>query len=259
MMLIKICIHVDLFTVRNNMKKIIITGCPRTGSTALVYLLSSSPNVLVTNELATFHNREEEFNKSISDPFVVNENKKFLDNKPWSIKQIINYKNEDYTDNKFKFFGDKRPDYCINFAKMEHLIDHHQDAYFIFTYRNPCATAWSFKKRTIVEPDPNAEWYAKDVEQACYKMLIYTNNWLSTLYPRVKNKIIIDYDDYINSQNELVDKLEIFLGDKLNIQNAEQTYRHQSPFEYKQKLNQWEQRLITNTFSIMQSKIDKLK
>ena len=48
------------------MKKIIITGCPRTGSTALVYLLSSSPDVLVTNELATFHNSEIEFDKSIN-------------------------------------------------------------------------------------------------------------------------------------------------------------------------------------------------
>lgn len=240
------------------MKKIIITGCPRTGSTALVYLLNQSKDVLVTNELAVFHYSDQAFNKTINNEFIVNEAIRLAGDKNWNINDIINLRNGLIENTNFKFMGDKRPDYCCGFATMNFLIENHQDAYFIFTNRNPCATAHSFIKRSIKEKNTSADWYALDYDTATNTIVNRTNNWLNTLYPNVKNKLIVNYDDFVEKPANLVQILENFLGDSLEIKQPESTYCNKNCFEYKLNMSDKEQKVVNHKFSILKEKIDSL-
>lgn len=240
------------------MKKIIITGCARTGSTALVYLLNQSKDVLVTNELAAFHYSDQAFNKTINNEFVVNEARRSAGDKNWNINDIINLRNGLIENTNFKFMGDKRPDYCSGFAPMNFLIENHQDAYFIFTHRDPCATAHSFLKRSRIEKDTGADWYALTYDAAANTIVNRTNNWLSTLYPNVKNKLIVNYDDFIEKPANLVQVLENFLGDNLEIKQPELTYCNKNYFAYKLNMSDREQNIVNYKFSILKEKIDSL-
>jgi len=240
------------------MKKIIITGCPRTGSTALVYLLNQPQDVLITNELGTFHYSDKAFNMAIKNKFMISEAIRSAGDKNWNINDVINLRNG-LINTKFKFMGDKRPDYCSSFTNMESLIKNHQDAYFIFTYRNPCATAWSFIKRTTLEPKhKKVGWYALDFETAANTIVHRTNNWLSTLYPNVKHKLIVNYDDYIDKPANLVQVLENFLQYSLEIKQPELTYTNENSCEYKIKMDKRQQNLVKYKFSILKEKIDSL-
>ena len=254
-MLIKTCIHVDLFTVKHNMKKIIITGCPRTGSTALALLISSSPFALVTNEVGTFHHSKRVFDKKVSKFF--GQEKKILNFESLNKNKLLNFSKS--LDGNVVLFGDKRPDYCASFTNMLHLIEKHQDAYFVFTHRNPCATAWSFLKRTKIEPNVKVAWCTDNIETAATTIVNRTNNWLSTLYPNVKNKMIVCYDNYINNQKKLVNDLESFFGESLNITHPEEIYAHKNPNDFKLCLSDDQINQINIKFSILKEKIDSIK
>ena len=41
-----------------------------------------------------------------------------------------------------EFFGDKHPNYSWD-KNCDHLVKEHSNAYFIFTYRNPCSVVYS--------------------------------------------------------------------------------------------------------------------
>lgn len=240
------------------MKKIIITGCPRTGSTALVYLLNQSKDVLVTNELAVFHYSDQAFNKTINNEFMVNEAIRSAGDKNWNINDIINLRNGLIENTNFKFMGDKRPDYCYGFDSMNFLIENHQDAYFIFTNRHPCATAHSFLKRSRIEKDTSADWYALDYETAADTIVSRTNNWVNILYPNVKNKLIVNYDDFVEKPANLVQLLENFLGDSLYIKQPEKTYCNKNYFEYELQMSEGQKNIVNYKFRIMKEKIDSL-
>ena len=53
-------------------------------------------------------------------------------------------------------------------------------------------------------------------------------NWSTLIHPYVKNKIIIDYDHYINNLDSLINDLSAFLNTDLNIQNPESNYMNYS-------------------------------
>lgn len=240
------------------MKKIIITGCPRTGSTALVYLLNACRNAFITNEFATFHYDDVSFDDTIKDNFIVNECKNFTKDKHWDLQDISNYREGLDHNLNFKLFGDKRPDYCECFASMDHLINNHQDAYFIFTHRHPCAIALSCIQRSSKEPNSKASWYARDVETASNIIVRHTNNWLSAMYPNVRNKLIVNYDFFIQHPKKLVNKLELYLGTKLNIDNPKDFYAHKNPFAYKQLMSDWQKKAVNSRFNILKEKIDRV-
>ena len=71
-----------------DVKKIIITGAPRTGTTVLTTLLCSAPNILVTNELGIFDYNPDNFYSKKDVYFKDRVNKPLLKLKGLSEKNI---------------------------------------------------------------------------------------------------------------------------------------------------------------------------
>lgn len=201
------------------MKKIIITGAPRTGTTGLANLLSHSSKVLVTNEVGVFERKEDWYHTRIKDG-ILNDptNVEYLKLKGLTERDINRFFRGDFTNNSgIEFFGDKFPTYCSSGCYCRRLCRNHSDAYFIFTYRNPCATIYSGIKRTKIENDERADWFFDNLENSIERLLMYTSNWVNHIYPHVNKKLIIDYDHYINNSEQLVRDLSKFLNVDLDI------------------------------------------
>jgi len=250
------------------MKKIIITGCPRTGTTALTSLLYRSTNAVVTNEFLFFH-PEAKTKKLVLNSInrsLHNKNShmtRLLKLKGWNIENLKDFFEQKFIDNKIELFGDKAPVYCLKNHTMSHLIDQHNDAYFIFTHRNPCATVYSFLQRSKTEKDDRAMWYTHDPEYAIDNIIKYTNNWLTILYPNIHNKIIINYDTYINKPELLIDKLNMFLDTKLSINKSdmrpsEKLYSHDNYLAFADNLDIKQQDMIFAKYKILQNHINNL-
>ena len=147
------------------MKKIIITGAPRTGSTALNTLLTHSPKILIMNEMAIFDYEPNHYYNCHRKKIDIKHNKNFLNLKGLTEKDIDDFFIGNF-ENKgnLEFFGDKFPTYCHDKTYCDHLVQNHSDAYFIFTYRNPCATIYSGIKRSKIEKDERADWFFRSFE-----------------------------------------------------------------------------------------------
>ena len=234
------------------MKKIIVTGAPRTGSTALNTLLTYSPKILVMNELAIFDYEPNHYYNCHRKKINNQDNTRFLKWKGLAEKDIDDFFIGDFKNKgNLEFFGDKFLTYCDTEEYCNNLVENHPDAYFIFTYRNPCASIYSAIKRSKIEKDERADWFFESFEESSKKLINKTLNWSALIYPYVKNKIIIDYDHYINNVDLLIDDLSVFLQTDLNIQKPETLighnedfdngkrglYEHPDPYEYKKHLS----------------------
>ena len=255
------------------MKKIIVTGAPRTGSTALNTLLTYSPKILVMNEMAIFDYEPNHYynchRKKVNNQY----NTRFLKWKGLTEKDIDDFFIGNF-ENKgnLEFFGDKFLTYCHTEEYCDKLVKNHSEAYFIFTYRNPCATIYSRIKRSKIEKDERADWFFKDLADSCEKLTNCTTNWYTRIYPHVKNKIIIDYDYYINNVDLLINDLSVFLGIDLGIQTPKMLigskesfdvgerglYVNSDPHEYKNELLREEIEFINNKTSQMDQHVKLL-
>lgn len=206
------------------MKKIIITGAPRTGATVLCNLLSHSPKILITDELATFdHDRDHYIRRSETWVHTSKITKRALENKHLTLEDINSFLAGGFRNKgNLEFFGDKFPTYCFDRVYCSHLATKHSDAYYIFTYRNPFATIYSGKKRTEVDKNEKADWFFKSIEESTEKFKKFVSNWSGHIYPHVENKIIIDYDKYVNNVDLLMRDLSVFLGISLDLPAAQE-------------------------------------
>ena len=78
------------------------------------------------------------------------------------------------------------------------------------------------------------------------------------MYPNVKNKLIVNYDDFVEKPANLVQLLENFLGDSLDIKQPETTYCNKNYFEYELKMSEVQKNIVNYKFSILKEKIDSL-
>lgn len=212
------------------MKKIIITGAARTGTTVISNLLTMSPKIIVTPELGLFDCRTEYYNQRKNELPVTNEKQysrlcTALKHKGLTIDDmekflVGNYEKRD----RLEFYGDKWPTYCVNKEVISHLVKNHSDAYYIFTYRNPCATVFSRLHRSRAEnltseeeKDRARDWYVKSIADTTQRLITHTTNWVDNILPHVKNKIIINYEDAVNDFDTLVSSLENFLNTSLDL------------------------------------------
>ena len=255
------------------MKKIIITGAPRTGSTALNVLLTQASNTLVMNEMAIFDYEPKHYYNCHRKKINKEINKNFLKLKGLTDKDIDDFFIGNF-ENKgnLEFFGDKFLTYCHTKEYCDKLVKNHSEAYFIFTYRDPCATIYSRIKRSKLERDERADWFFNGFEDASQKLMDRTSNWSNLIYPYVKNKIIINYDHYINNADLLINDLSAFLNTKLDIQNLETSighnegfdngkrglYENSDPSEYKDKLTKEEVAFIVDKTNQMDQHVKTL-
>lgn len=254
------------------MNKIIITGVPRTGTTALATLLTQSKNILITNELGIFSPNKETYikqkksflkeQKDNNHPYKgAYANSQFLKDKEFTEQDLDNFFAGDFTNcGDIRFFGDKFPTYCTDDIKCDHLARNHYDAYYIFTYRNPCAVINSFIKKTKVHKNEWADWFFNNLDESIQKIIDYTTNWSTKILPHVDKKIIINYDYYINNVNLLLHNISNFLNTTIIIPNVHNTkghreifdtsyrglYEHPNPEDYKTNLSKKDIEYIIN-------------
>ena len=262
------------------MKKIIITGTYRSGTTALAILMSSDPKILVMDEVGIFHMNSQYYqnrkNKLKNIP-----NTKALKGKNLIEKDIDDFFLDDFTNKgDIEFFGDKFPEYCT-VGNCNHLVKKHPDSYFIFTYRNPCASIYSRIKRCKFELGHTKRldhdchenpWYFKNLEASVSELIEQTENWYKLIYPNIKNKFIINYDDYINKSNLLIKDLSVFLNVTIDIDCPEARIGHNelfdngkrglyvnlNPFEYESELTKDEIAYILEKTSAMDKRVKSL-
>lgn len=203
-------------------EEVIITGCPRTGTSALGALLYHSEGVMITNELSTYHSNKNAISVSLD---LVNPHlDRALELKGWSIDNLTDYLSGDFEDHSIKLFGDKNPAYCCDTFLPQHLSTTYPDFKYLFCYRDPCATVSSFLRRSTRENDVTAAWYSRCPDDALDIIIKYTLNWATLLYPKVKNKKIIVYEDYCEDLNRLMQELNKFFGITLTIHEPERIY-----------------------------------
>ena len=219
------------------MKKIIITGAARSGTSVISNLLSMSPKIIVTPELGIFHPNQKYAQQRIPE-YIANDSRirDCLEYKNITIDDINNFLNGDYSNRgDLEFFGDKWPTYCTSQEICSHMVEKHSDAYFIFTDRNPCATMYSRLYRTIKEnniseheKDLLKDWYVKSIEEATRNLIKDTSNWINYIYPKVQKKIIINYENAINNFDSLIAELEDFFGITLDLPEKEKMINYSS-------------------------------
>ena len=117
------------------------------------------------NEMAIFDYEPNHYYNCHRKKIDIKHNKNFLNLKGLTEKDIDDFFIGNF-ENKgnLEFFGDKFPTYCHDKTYCDHLVQNHSDAYFIFTYRNPCATIYSGIKRSKIEKDERADWFFRSFE-----------------------------------------------------------------------------------------------
>jgi hypothetical protein len=263
------------------MKKIIISGTFRSGTTALATLMSLDPKILVMDEVGIYHIDSQKYQKRKCKLKNIT-NTKALKGKNLIEKDIDDFFLGDFTNKgKIEFLGDKFPEYCGGVDICNHLVKKHPDSYFIFTYRNPCASIYSRIKRCKFELGHTQQldhdcykhpWYFKNLEVSVNELIKQTENWYKLIYPNIKNKFIINYDDYVNKVDLLIKDLSVFLGVTIDIDCPETQIGHNelfdngkrglyvnlNPFEYENELTRGEIAYILEKTSAMDKHVKSL-
>ena len=222
------------------MKILIICGPPRSGTTGLCQLINKSEKAFISNELHTFHPNETIWTERIH--HLNKESIEALENKNWNMNQLREMILSNIYPSDLEIFGDKLPDYCLNRNIARHIVNTHgENSYFIFTTRKIHGIVNSFFKRTKIEKNTAATWYTDNVEIALQKITEYYDNLLF-MYPKIKNKIIVNYDDAMQDQHYIQNKLESFLDIKI-----EKNYYKNDKFDdWKIDLNEEQKNIIDN-------------
>lgn len=221
------------------MKTLIICGPPRSGTTGLCQLINKSEKAFVSNELYTFHPNEELLNTRICRPNA--ETLEALQNKKWDISQLREMIRSDTYPSGLEIFGDKLPAYCLDRHAAKHLVDKYgKKAHFIFTTRKIHGIVNSFIKRSKIQKKHiEAIWYFKNINISLETIIRYYDNLLF-MYPKIKNKTIVNYDDAMQDQNYIQNKLESFL----EIQIDSNYYKNDRFDDWKIDLNQEQKNTI---------------
>ena len=230
------------------MKRIIITGAPRSGSSALNNILNYSPSILSTEEMGIYNFNSRHYWNCKPHKLKLISNRKYLTQKNLTAYDLDNFFLGNFANKgDIEFFGDKFLAYSWDDLHVNHIVKNYPDAYFLFTYRNPCASIHSGFKRSQIDGNKKADWYFKSLEESTKKHIFHAANWATNVYPNVKNKIIINYDYYINNVDLLIKDLSKFLGIDMLISNPESLigyneffdngrrglYIHPNPDQYK--------------------------
>lgn len=220
-------------------KRVIITGCPRSGTSALSMLMSHATNAFICNEMGLYLPGPKEFNRKIrtlssmwskgreeQPPFGVQTRGMKISGLTPS--DIIEYqRNESYGD--LEFFGDKHPHYCIHKPLLRHLRKNYAHFYYLICYRDPLDTIASFiRKSRAKDPQPGF-WFCNSIHEATNKWIQTIRNWTQELYHHVPNIKIIKYEDYCYDGEKLIGELSDFLGGKLDTLNTDTLGTFRSP------------------------------
>lgn len=175
------------------MKKLIITGTSRTGTTGLTYYLNQDPDVLMLHESGFYSSEKSKVKKLEMNSFFQD----MLEQKHVDFHRVMcaypRHMNDEFC--SYKIFGDKYPDYinCL------HLIPY--DVHIIYCIRDPRSCILSKMKYFKMSLEKAIKEYNKE----CSKI--------------PEDSFIVKYEDAVTNIELLKNNLESFLDEKLNIDN----------------------------------------
>lgn len=206
------------------MKKIIMAGCPRSGTTALCTLLSHG-NCFISNEVGNFVWDEDSFPERVKDcaeKYYLNfllemkniSKKSFIETVGSSPKEYCENISDKYG---IEVVGDKMPGY------IEHLVDifnENRDAYFVITLRDVRHFVASSTNR--FNAGERSGWCFETIEEAQKFWVTQNLNMLNGVHHILKNKgkaILVRYEDIGKDIDQTIKRIEDFIHYKLDVPN----------------------------------------
>ena len=195
-----------------------ICGCPRSGTTAITFLLSSHPMISLGLERYKYYANNRKINKINEELFSYELFFEFKEEQtnilPQNSKQYSDYYNG--LKEKYRYsliYGDKYPDY---FQFYNNLKDSFFDAKFIYLLRDIYEVASSWNVRAN---EPNSSWpkhadYREAVKR-WNESLKETNDFLK-ISP--KNLFVCDYDSIFGNSRNYLEKLLKFIDIPLHFE-----------------------------------------
>lgn len=216
------------------MKKVIITGCSRSGTTALAELLSNSPNILITNEVGNFTFIEEDsLEPVLARKYEIENFRRILNNKGiyeeyYQHKSF--FENTSYIKNlhenyNLSVIGDKWPDYLFHIRDIAMMNNGLSDFYFIFTIRscfhfiNSSTSAYNRGLRNVWnfnDPKVAEAYWLKHNKELINNVTLLNNRNIPCL--------IVNYENHVSNPKKLISNIEDFISEKITINNPEEIY-----------------------------------
>jgi hypothetical protein len=208
------------------MKKVVMTGCPRSGTTALCTLLSHHPDIFITNEMGNFSwGRDADFSERVK--FSID--KEYID---WILKdkgidkadfiEKVSPASEEYceTINReygLEVVGDKLPGYI---TPLLDIYNENPEAYFIITLRGVRAFVSSSTNHHAA--GVRAGWTFETIEEAQEFWVIQNSKLLENvgqMIPRGAKVILLRYEDIGHDIDQTLKRISNFLEFPVELTN----------------------------------------
>lgn len=209
------------------MKKVIITGCPRSGTTGLANLLSQDKQTLITNEVGNFtYNLDNTLSIMLARKYEESVFRSFLQLKGigeeyWKSSKF--YENQSYcetlaNDYNLSVIGDKWPDYLFHLNDVEMMNNGLEDFYFIFTIRscrhfiNSSTSGYNKGLRNV--------WNFYDKRDAEKYWLKYNLKLIESIQTLQQKKIphcVIKYEEYNGYGDCILRRLSKLINHKFKV------------------------------------------
>lgn len=225
--------------------RLFVTGCPRTGTTALCELLNADPRVVVTNELGHFRLRTWD-DPAFSDRFLELFGRfevyyreiqtRLFKLKGISLDEMIEHHRcasltgeQSYhhllsqLPASVRVVGDKLPIYYLD--ELDLLLERYPGSRCIVTVRDGRAVIASQMRHHRGDLEPGG-WTAAGVEQAEWLWLEQTKRLLGYVGRIDPARVfIVRYEDAVSDPDGMLDRLSRFLGLAPPLSNAGGHYR----------------------------------
>jgi hypothetical protein len=207
------------------MKKVIMTGCPRSGTTALCTLLSHDPNVFITNEIGNFAWEADEFKYRIQDRAYEHHvdwilNLKGIDKDDFIAavaEDPANYSQVIHERYNIPVVGDKMPGYTESLHDIYHA---NRDAYYIITLRSVQHFVTSSTNR--YHNGNRAYWAFETIEDA-QKFWVLTNckmlENVGKMIPFGAKLLLVRYEEIGPDIDQTIKRISDFIGFEIKVDN----------------------------------------
>jgi hypothetical protein len=189
--------------------KLIITGCPRSGTTAIMKLLNTHSQIKITQELSSF-------NPFLSQDVIIEKSKDKLIN-----DLIIEHGSPGFYDHlDYSIVGDKLPDYCLpNYH--ESLLS--QDLKYVFCLRNCRGFVDSSVRHFNL--GLRSAWNFETYKDASCMWFNYNKSMLDFMFKlRPDQFILMRYEDAVLDIEEYLKRISKICNFPIKLQNPFKDY-----------------------------------
>jgi hypothetical protein len=207
------------------MKKVVMAGCPRSGTTALCTLLSHDPNVFITNEVGNFSWDGSGFKDRLASSMDKTYIKWLLDLKGIDRDDFVEKVSDDckkYSETISKEYGlevvgDKMPGYLDSLKDIYH---ENKDAYFIMTLRD--VRHFVTSSTNHYANGTRTGWTFETIEEAQRFWVVQNSKMIADLgiiLPKGAKVILSRYEDIGPDIDQTIKRFSDFIGYDIQVDN----------------------------------------